>query len=111
MKSLTSQAIERLRAGGPGPEIPSEHFSGPPIDPVPIPRSGTLRRVDGVEAAAAVPGVAGVEISILAGRPVRTLPEGDRYLGFVFARGDDPASVEASLRVAHVCLDVVIDEP
>ncbi len=78
---------------------------------VPIPRSGTLRRVDGVEAAAAVPGVAGVEISILAGRQVRTLPEGDRYLGFVFARGDDPASVEASLRVAHACLDVVIDEP
>ena len=78
---------------------------------VPIPRSGTLRRVDGVEAAEAVPGVAGVEITVLAGRPVRTLPEGDRYLGFVFARGDDPATVEASLRVAHACLDVVIDEP
>ena len=78
---------------------------------VPIPRSGTLRRVDGVEAAEAVPGVAGVEITVLAGRPVRALPEGDRYLGFVFARGDDPASVEASLRAAHACLDVVIDEP
>ena len=78
---------------------------------VPIPRSGTLRRVDGVEAAEAVPGVAGVEITVLAGRPVRALPEGDRYLGFVFARGDDPASVEGSLRAAHACLDVVIDEP
>ena len=78
---------------------------------VPIPRSGTLRRVGGVQDAAAVPGVAGVEITILAGRPVRALPEGDRYLGFVFARGDDPAGVEASLRAAHACLDVVIDEP
>ena len=77
---------------------------------VPIPRSGTLRRVDGVEAAEAVLGVAGVEITVLAGRPVRALPEGDRYLGFVFARGDEPASVEASLRAAHACLEVVIDE-
>ena len=77
---------------------------------VPIPRSGTLRRVEGVEAATAIPGVAGVEITVLAGRPVRTLPEGDRYLGFVFARGEDPASVEASLRAAHACLDVVIED-
>ncbi|MBA3303223.1 MAG: ATP-grasp domain-containing protein, partial [Acidimicrobiia bacterium] len=78
---------------------------------VPIPRSGTLKRVTGVEAAAAVPGVAGVEITVLAGRPVQALPEGDRYLGFVFARADDPASVEASLRAAHAALGVVIDEP
>ena len=75
---------------------------------VPIPRSGTLREVRGVERARAVDGVAGVEITVRAGRPVQALPEGDRYLGFVFARGEDPAAVEASLRAAHEALDVVI---
>jgi hypothetical protein len=29
------------------------------------------------------------------------LPEGDSYLGFIFARGDTPAQVEAALREAH----------
>jgi hypothetical protein len=32
------------------------------------------------------------------------LPEGDRYLGFVFARGAEPALVEAALRSAHELL-------
>ena len=36
------------------------------------------------------------------------MPEGSRYLGFVFARGDTPAEVEASLRQAHSLLDVRI---
>ncbi|MEX2659593.1 MAG: ATP-grasp domain-containing protein [Acidimicrobiales bacterium] len=76
---------------------------------VPIPGSGVLRRVGGVDAARAVPGVAGVEITVLVGRPVQALPEGDRYLGFVFARGGEPADVEASLRAAHAVLDIVID--
>jgi biotin carboxylase len=78
---------------------------------VPIPRSGTLRAVDGVEVARAVPGIAGVEVTVLAGRPVRALPEGDRYLGFVFARGPDPATVESSLRRAHTALHITIDDP
>ncbi len=28
-------------------------------------------------------------------------PEGDRYLGFMFARAREPADVEAALRAAH----------
>jgi hypothetical protein len=52
--------------------------------------------------------VEGVELTIARGRPVRALPEGDRYLGFVFARGSTPATVEKSLRRAHACLEVEI---
>jgi biotin carboxylase len=76
---------------------------------LPIPRAGKLVRVDGQEAARAVPRIAGLEITIASGRPVQPLPEGDRYLGFLFARGDTPAEVEAALRAAHARLDVVID--
>jgi len=76
---------------------------------LPIPRSGTLREVRGQEEARAVDGVVGLEITVPKGRSVRALPEGDRYLGFLFARGGTPAEVEGALRRGHAALDVVID--
>lgn len=75
---------------------------------LPIPAAGVLEHVGGQEAAKAVPGIVGLEISITPGRVVRPLPEGDRYLGFLFARGDSPAVVEAALRQGQGCLDVVV---
>lgn len=77
---------------------------------VPIPRSGVLEEVRGVERARAVPGVEGVEVTIPRGHRVQALPEGDRYLGFVFARAGSPAAVEEALRTAFGCLRVVIRE-
>jgi hypothetical protein len=73
---------------------------------LPIRSSGVLDRVSGQEQALAVEGVVGVEISIPPGREVVPLPEGDRYLGFVFARRPTPAEVEDALRQAEACLDV-----
>ena len=75
---------------------------------IPIPREGELVSVSGVERAREVPGIAGVEITIPPGRRVRPLPEGDRYLGFTFARGEDPDAVERALRSAHAELDIEI---
>jgi hypothetical protein len=69
-----------------------------------------LREVRGVEEARAVPGIDGLEITIPPGRSVVPLPEGDRYLGFLFARGEDPETVERSLRAGHARLDVVVDD-
>ena len=76
---------------------------------LPIPRAGVLEVVRGQDHARAVAGITGLDITIHPGRPVRPLPEGDRYLGFLFARGDTPDEVERSLRAAHDELDVVID--
>jgi hypothetical protein len=53
-----------------------------------------------------VEGVVELQISIVPGRPVVPLPEGDRYLGFIFARGVTAQEVEATLRRAESCLDV-----
>jgi biotin carboxylase len=75
---------------------------------LPIPRAGILDAVRGIAEARAVPGIDGLEITIRGGATVVPLPEGDRYLGFLFARGDTPAAVETALRVAHARLDVVI---
>jgi biotin carboxylase len=76
---------------------------------IPIPRAGVLGAVEGQEDARAVDGIAGLEITIARGRPVVPLPEGDRYLGFLFARGASADVVESSLRAAHACLRIRIE--
>jgi biotin carboxylase len=76
---------------------------------LPVLRSGRLHSVEGVEEASAVPGIDGVTISIPRGAEVEPLPEGDRYLGFVFARLPTPVEVEFALRQARDRLRVIID--
>jgi biotin carboxylase len=76
---------------------------------LPIPEEGVLRGVRGVEAVAEVPGVTSLEITVPVGRRIRPLPEGDRYLGFLFAEGEQPSEVEAALREGHSLLEVVIE--
>ncbi len=71
---------------------------------IPIPEAGLLRQVTGVEEAKAVTGIEDVQITAKLNYPLVLLPEGESYLGFIFARGDTPAEVEAALRAAHACL-------
>ncbi len=77
---------------------------------VPIPRAGKLVAVEGQAEALLVPGVTDIEITIAVGRAVEPVPEGNRYLGFVFARDNTPARVEKALRRAWACLDVRVDD-
>ncbi len=76
---------------------------------LPVPRAGVLRSVEGRDDAEAVPGITGVTITIPPGRPVRPLPDGDQYLGFIFAEAVTPEEVEKSLTVASQRLCAVID--
>ncbi|MDF1596529.1 MAG: ATP-grasp domain-containing protein [Acidimicrobiia bacterium] len=76
---------------------------------LPIPRAGILRSVTGHEEALAVPGITDLEISMHTGDTIRPLPEGNRYLGFLFAKGATPLEVEQALRTAHAALQFVID--
>ena len=75
---------------------------------LPVPRAGVLRAVEGRTEAAATPGITGLTITIPLGQRVRPLPEGDRYLGFVFAEGDTQDQVEKTLGVARERLCIVI---
>ena len=77
---------------------------------LPIPASGRLVDVHNKDRALATPGITGLEISIAPGKEIVALPEGNRYLGFLFAKGASPAKVEASLRQAHGELKVEIEE-
>ena len=93
-------------------EIPPDrerHAAGAMM--LPIPKGGTLLAVRGRAEAEVVPGVEEIAITIPLGQHVVPLPEGDRYLGFVFARGETPADVVAALREAHRRLGFVIAAP
>ena len=76
---------------------------------LPIPRSGRLREVAGQAEARRLPGIEGLVITVPPGELLTPLPEGDRYLGFMFAKAETPAAVEAALRQAHAQLRVVVD--
>jgi hypothetical protein len=65
---------------------------------LPIPRSGTLLAVEGLDEARAIPGITGVELTARLGEQVLALPEGDRYLGFAYAHTGHPSETEAALR-------------
>jgi biotin carboxylase len=74
---------------------------------IPIPAAGILRRVEGLAAARRVPFITNIEISVRDGYELVPLPEGSAYLGFIFAQGPNPASVESALRESHAQLNFI----
>jgi biotin carboxylase len=99
---VLASALGRPVPAATGPARPAGVFM------LPVPRPGILRAVEGKDGALAVPGVTGLTIMIPPGQQVRPLPDGDRYLGFVFAEADTPAGVEHALTAAVARLRVVI---
>jgi hypothetical protein len=76
---------------------------------IPVPGAGVLRDVRGAEGAREVPLVEDVVITANRGQRLVPPPEGTRYPGFIFARGNSPELVEAALREAHRQLEFVMD--
>jgi biotin carboxylase len=77
---------------------------------LPVPKAGILKNVGRIEEALQVDGIEDIEITIPVGRRVVPLPEGNQYLGFMFAKGKDPSSVESSLREAFSILELEIQQ-
>lgn len=78
---------------------------------IPIPRRGMLKRVDGIDAATAVPDVEEVRITAKIDQMLEPLPEAASYLGFIFARALDSLAVLGALRHAHASLHFEIASP
>jgi biotin carboxylase len=76
---------------------------------VPIPKSGRFVEIRNIEAVRQLPHVTGMDITVRPGRVLEPPPEGDRYLGFVYARAANPEAVETSLRKAQALLEVVVE--
>ncbi len=77
---------------------------------IPIPRSGVLDHIDGIEKARQVPGVEAIEITAKLGEPLLALPEACSYLGFIFVRSVTAKVAEKALRDAHAELGVHMRE-
>jgi biotin carboxylase len=75
---------------------------------IPIPREGVYNNVSGLENAQAVHGVTEVIVTAKQGHKIVPLPEGQSYLGFIFARAAAPGEVERALRSAHAKLEFEI---
>ena len=93
-----------------GREVPSfeRQRAAAAVMMIPIPRGGVLEEVRGLDEARAVASIEDVTISLHKGQEVVPLPEGSRYLGFIFSRAAQPEQAEAALREAHRHLEFVI---
>lgn len=87
---------------------PGEAATAAGVMMIPTPKAGILRRVEGIMAAQAVAGIESVELAVREGHELQTLPQASSYLGFIFARGDNPALVEQALRESHRHLNIVV---
>ena len=76
---------------------------------IPIPKRGVFKGVLGEHPARQVPNIDHLAITAKKDQVLEPLPEGDAYLGFIFARADDPESVITALRTAHKRLTFDID--
>ena len=72
-------------------------------------RAGRLVSIEGREAVLRIPGIEAVDLTATPGTIVAPAPDGDRYLGFVFARAGSPAEVRAALRAARELLVVTVE--
>jgi biotin carboxylase len=93
------ELILRHAAGEHVTPVPPDHAAG--VMMIPIPREGIYVAVDGLDDAKSQPGVEDVIVTAKQGQKLVPLPEGNSYLGFIFARGEDPDAVERALRAAH----------
>ena len=90
-------------------ELPKRQSHATGVMMIPTARAGRLIEVRGLDEAKAVSGIEDVTISAHLGQRLVPLPEGSRYLGFIFARADSPQAVEAALRESHSKLEFVIE--
>jgi hypothetical protein len=101
------ELILRHALGMPIPSLARENVAAG-VMMIPIPGAGVLQEVRGVAEAKAVPLVEDVQITAHPGERLVPFPEGSRYPGFIFARGEAPSAVEGALREAHRRLEFVL---
>ncbi|MCK5669261.1 MAG: ATP-grasp domain-containing protein, partial [Gammaproteobacteria bacterium] len=75
---------------------------------IPIKESGLLKRVEGLLLARRTENIDKVDIMIREGHELTPLPEGNQYLGYIFASGESSESVTASIREAYEHLKFVV---
>ena len=75
---------------------------------IPIPERGILKRIEGLLEAQKIEFIEDINIQLRDGYELVPLPEGNSYLGFIFAKAPDVEQVETALRRAYGCLKIVV---
>ncbi len=101
------EVILRHALGMPIPSLERERQAAG-VMMIPVPGAGQLREVRGLPEARGVPLIEDVVITAHPGQTLVPWPEGSRYPGFIFARGETPEAVEQALRAAHRRLEFII---
>ncbi len=74
---------------------------------IPIKEKGLLKRVEGLLQANRVKHIDKIDIIIREGHELVPLPEGNQYLGYIFASAEKPEQVTAAIQQAYTCLEFV----
>jgi len=101
------ELLIRKALGMPGSDLQRESDAAG-VMMIPVPQSGVLEKVEGLQEALAVPGISEIQITARFHDFLAAWPEGSSYLGFIFARGGTPDFVEEALRDAHRALRFTI---
>ena len=101
------ELLVRHEVGFAGTEVEREAIASG-VMMIPVPANGILERVEGEDEARDVSGITSVEITARLHDKIISWPEGSSYLGFIFARNDDPEKVERALREAHTKLRFIV---
>jgi phosphoribosylaminoimidazole carboxylase (NCAIR synthetase) len=101
---LTLEELVILHAIGDMPKSIALSRAASGVMMIPVPGPGIYESVSGISEARQIDGIEDIVITAKTGQKLVPLPEGASYVGFIFAGGASPATVENSLRLAHAQL-------
>ncbi|MEX2661180.1 MAG: ATP-grasp domain-containing protein [Vicinamibacterales bacterium] len=107
--SLEEVLLRHARGDDVSPYVREAQAAG--VMMIPIPKRGIFKGVRGEADARRVPYVEDVRITAKPDQLIEPLPEGDSYLGFIFARAAEADTAAGALRSAHKRLAFDIDPP
>ena len=90
------------------PISPTMHKQARGVMMIPVREAGLLKRVEGLLLARKTANIDKIDIAIAEGHELTPLPEGNQYLGYIFATADNTETVTASLKKAYEQLNFVV---
>ena len=108
MGTTLETLILRNALGMQKPELRREPVSSGVLM-IPIKEPGILVGLSGEAETRAIPGITGIDLTMRPGARIVPPPEGDSYIGFVFAKAKEPLEVETALRLAQKTLEALVE--
>lgn len=105
---LNLEVLTIILAMGEEPEHFANVTQSKGVMMIPIQQAGLLKRTEGILAAQKVKNIDSIVINIPTGHELVPLPEGNQYLGYIFATAPTNDKVIAAIKAAHDLLTFVV---